>query len=156
VANDPAPILCLLPTESDCRDYVVSELEPLFAATAVVAGALEADTSEAARNTLMHRRFAGGSLKVVASKAPRNLRRHTARVLLIDEADAMEVGADGSPILLAERRTLSFADRKIVLGSTPLHEETSHVLRAYAQSDQRVYEIPCPRCEAFTELLWSH
>src|SRR2546425_12514432 len=28
VANDPSPILCLLPTESDCRDYVVSEIEP--------------------------------------------------------------------------------------------------------------------------------
>src|SRR5438093_538634 len=27
--------------------------------------------------------------------------------------------------------------------------------RDYAQSDQRVYEIPCPRCGAFTELLWS-
>jgi hypothetical protein len=51
VANDPAPILCLLPTESDCRDYVVSEIEPLFAATPAVAGALAADTDEAARNT---------------------------------------------------------------------------------------------------------
>jgi phage terminase large subunit GpA-like protein len=77
-------------------------------------------------------------------------------VLLIDEADAMEVGAEGSPIVLAERRTLSYADRKIVLGSTPLHEETSHVLRAYAASDQRVYEVPCPRCGAFTEILWKH
>src|SRR5262245_21083746 len=155
VANDPSPILALLPTESDCRDYVVSEVEPLFAATPAVAGALAADDAEGARNTLMHRRFPGGSLKVVASKAPRNLRRHTARVLLIDEADAMEVGAEGSPIVLAERRTLSYPDRKIVLGSTPLHEETSHVLRAYAQSDQRVYEVPCPACNAFTEILWS-
>src|SRR5439155_2186571 len=151
---DPAPILALLPTESDCRDYVVSEIEPLFAATPAVAGALAADTDEAARNTLMHRRFAGGSLKVVAAKAPRNLRRHTARVLLIDEADAMEVGAEGSPILLAEKRTLSYPDRKLVLGSTPLHEETSHVLRAYAASDQRVYEIPCPACGLHTEILW--
>lgn len=156
VANDPAPILALLPTESDCRDYVVSEVEPLFAATPAVAGALAADVDDGARNTLLHRRFPGGSLKVVASKAPRNLRRHTARVLLIDEADAMEVGAEGSPILLAERRTLSYADRLIVLGSTPLHEETSHVLRAYAASDQRVYEVPCPGCGAFTEILWRH
>jgi phage terminase large subunit GpA-like protein len=154
VANDPAPILALLPTESDCRDYVVSEIEPLFAATPAVAGALAADVEEGARNTLLHRRFPGGSLKVVASKAPRNLRRHTVRVLLIDEADAMEVGAEGSPIILAERRTLSYPDRKIVLGSTPLYEETSHVLRAYAQSDQRVYELPCPRCGAFTEIMW--
>src|SRR5438093_3156948 len=110
VANDPAPILALLPTDSDCRDYVVSEVEPLFAATPAVAGMLAADADEGARNTLMHRRFTGGSLKVVAARAPRNLRRHTARVLLIDEADAMEVGTDGSPIVLAERRTLSFPD----------------------------------------------
>src|SRR5262249_51675627 len=110
----------------------------------------------AARNTLLSRRLAGGSLKIVASRAPRNLRRHTARVLLVDEADAMDPGPGGPPILLAERRTLSFADRKIVLGSTPLKEETSNVLRSYAASDQRVVEVPCPECKAFTEILWQH
>src|SRR5262249_50648386 len=115
-----------------------------------------ADQDEAARNTLLSRRLAGGSLKIVASRAPRNLRRHTARVLLVDEADAMDPGPGGSPILLAERRTLSFADRKIVLGSTPLKEETSNVLRSYAASDQRVVEVPCPECKAFTEILWQH
>ena len=31
VANDPAPILCLLPAEADCRDYMVSDVEPIFA-----------------------------------------------------------------------------------------------------------------------------
>jgi len=156
VANDPCPVLALLPTESDCRDYVVSDLEPIFAASPVVAGALAADTDEGGRNTLSSRRFPGGSLKIVASKAPRNLRRHTARVLLVDECDAMPVGPEGAPILLAERRTLSFADRKIVLGSTPLHEETSNVLRSYAASDQRIFEVPCPACQAFTEILWEH
>jgi hypothetical protein len=45
------------------------------------------------RNTLLHRIFDGRSLKIVAGKAPRNLRRHTVRVLLIDEADAIEVSA---------------------------------------------------------------
>jgi len=67
----------------------------------------------------------------------------------------MEVGAEGSPILLAERRTLSYPDRKIVLGSTPLDEDTSHVLRAYAQSDMRVYEVPCPECRTFAEITWA-
>ena len=27
VIADPAPILCLLPTEADCRDYLVSDIE---------------------------------------------------------------------------------------------------------------------------------
>ncbi len=156
VANEPSAILCLLPTEADCRDMAVSELEPIFAASPIVADALSDDRDEAGRNTLLSRRFPGGSLKIVAARAPRNLRRHSARVLLIDEADGMDATAEGSPITLAERRTLSFPDRRIIMGSTPVHEETSHVLRAYAQSDQRVFEVPCPECGTFTEIRWEH
>ncbi|WP_406736439.1 phage terminase large subunit family protein [Thioclava sp. GXIMD4215] len=155
VANDPAPILALLPAESDCRDYVVSDIEPIFGASPVVSEALRGDFDEAGRNTLLSRRFPGGSLKVVAAKSPRNLRRHNVRFLLMDEVDGMAPTPEGSPLLLAERRTLSFPDRKIVLGSTPVHEETSHVLRSYAQSDQRVFEVPCPECGIFTEITWD-
>lgn len=104
---------------------------------------------------LLSRRVPGGSLKVVAAKAARNLRRYNVRLLFIDEADGMEATAEGSPIVLAERRTLSFPDRKIVLGSTPVHEDTSHVLRAYAQSDQRIFEVPCPECGTFSEITWD-
>ncbi len=156
VSNEPCPVLCLLPTEADARDYVVSDIEPIFQATPALRGALSADIEEGERNTLLHRRFPGGSLKVVAAKAPRNLRRHTARVLIVDEADACETGAEGNPIRLAERRTMSFANRKIIVGSTPIFEETSHVLRAYGESDARVFECPCPACGAFTEILWQH
>lgn len=154
-ANDPAPILALLPAEADCRDYMVSDVEPIFSASPSLAGLLSGDGEEGGRNTLLSRRFPGGSLKVVAAKAPRNLRRHNVRVLFIDEADAMEASAEGSPILLAERRTLSFADRKIVMGSTPIFEETSHVLRAYAQSDGRIFEVPCPECREFIHIHWK-
>lgn len=136
VANEPSPILLLLPTEADCRDYTVSDLEPIFDATPALSGLLSAD--EAGRNTLLSRRFPGGSLKVIAAKAPRNLRRHNVRVLLIDEADGMEPTSEGNPVVLAERRTMSFSNRKIIMGSTPTLEATSNVLRAYAQSDQRI------------------
>ena len=155
VANEPSPILALLPTEADCRDFVVSDLEPIFDATPALRGLLSAEADESGRNTLLSRRFAGGNLKVVAAKSPRNLRRHNVRILLIDEADAMEPGAEGSPILLAERRTFSFANRKIILGSTPTIEETSNVLRSYARSDQRVYELPCPECGHWHEATWA-
>lgn len=155
VANEPSPILALLPTEADARDYVVSDLEPIFEATPILRGLLSAEADETGRNTLLSRRFVGGSLKIVAAKSPRNLRRHNVRILLIDEADAMEPGAEGSPITLAERRTLSFANRKIILGSTPTIEETSNVLRAYARSDRRVFEVPCPDCGHRHEIAWS-
>jgi phage terminase large subunit GpA-like protein len=52
VANEPSPILALLPTEADARDYVVSDIEPIFDASPVLRGLLEAD-SEGERNTLL-------------------------------------------------------------------------------------------------------
>jgi phage terminase large subunit GpA-like protein len=156
VANDPCPILCVLPAEADARDYMVSDVEPIFAASPMLRGAMQIEDAEEDRNTLLSRRFAGGSLKVVAARAPRNLRRHNARILVCDEADACESGPEGNPIRLAERRTLSFANRKIIIGSTPIFADTSHVLRAYGVSDQRVFEVPCPACGAFTEIMWQH
>ncbi|GGE96139.1 phage terminase large subunit family protein [Stappia taiwanensis] len=154
VVNEPAPVLFVLPTEDDCRNFVVTNVEPTFEASPVLAGALTGEAGGENRNTLLSRRFPGGSLKVVASKSPRNLRAHNTRVLIVDEADAMEMTAEGSPILLAEKRTLSFPDRKIVIGSTPIFEETSHVLNAYGRSDMRVFEVPCPGCGAFQEITW--
>lgn len=156
VANEPSPILALLPTEADARDYVVSDVEPVFNASPALAGLLEGDAAESGRNTLLSRRFPGGSLKIVAAKAPRNLRRHNARVLLIDEIDTMQPGAEGSPISLAEKRTLAFPDRKIIVGSTPLNAQTSNLLRSYAASDRRVFEVPCPACGAFAFLRWRN
>ena len=107
---------------------------------------------------LLERHFAGGSLKLVSARAPRNLRGHTARALFLDEVDAFEVDVrgEGDPVSLAERRTQTFADRKIVMGSTPVHESTSKICRAYDRSDQRVYELPCPHCDTRFELHWSH
>ena len=55
-------------------------------------------------------------MKVVAARSPRNLRRHAVRVLFVDEADACEAGPEGNPLRLVERRTLSFPNRKIVIG----------------------------------------
>lgn len=155
-ANEPSPILVLLPTEDDCRRYVTSDLEPIFEASPELRRLLSADADPSGRNTLLSRRFPGGSLKIVASKSPRNLRAHNVRILLVDESDAMEVGKEGNPIDLAIKRTLSFPNRKIIIGSTPTFEETSNVLRSYRESDQRIFECPCPHCGEFTEIQWSH
>ncbi|MGQ3674021.1 phage terminase large subunit family protein [Xanthobacter sp. TB0139] len=155
VVNDPAPVLFVLPTEDDCRTFTVGNLEPTFGETPMLAGTLVGEPGAQNRNTLLQRRFPGGSLKLVAAKAPRNLRMHNTRILVMDEVDGMELTAEGSPVLIAEKRTLSFPDRKIVIGSTPIYEDSSHVLGAYARSDQRVFEVPCPHCGEFHEIRWA-
>jgi len=134
-------VLALLPTESDCPDYVVSDIEPIFAASPALRNALSADKDSGRAQHALVASLSRRHIKVVAAKAPRNLRRHTARVLLVDEADAMETGAEGNPIRLAERPTLSFGNRKIIIGSTPLFEDSSHFLKAYAEAT-----CGCSRC----------
>jgi len=155
VANDPSPILAVLPTESDCRDYVVSDIEPIFEASPAIRKLLSGDTKEGDRDTMLSRRFPGGSLKVVAAKSPKNLRRHNVRVLLMDEVDGMTTTIEGNPLMLAEKRTFSFADRKIVVGSTPTDAETSNVLARYEQSDKRIFECPCPHCGEHHVIMWG-
>ena len=156
VVNEPAPIMVLLPTDDSCRDFVVSDLEPIFDSSEVVAGILSTESDETGRNTMMYRRFPGGSLKIKAARSPRNLRAHTVRVLLIDEEDAIEVTAEGDALTLAINRTLSFPNRKIVRGSTPKDEDTSTICREYDASDRRIYEMRCVECGEFSEPKWSH
>lgn len=154
--NDPSPVLVVVPAEQDARDLMTGNVEPTFAESPLLRAALKAD--DGGRDTLFQRRFPGGSLKLVSARSPRNLRGHTARVLLLDEVDGFEIDArgEGDPVSLAERRTLSYGDRKIVMGSTPVDEATSRILRAYSASDGRVYECRCPECGGMTEILWRH
>ncbi|MCC0063623.1 MAG: phage terminase large subunit family protein [Defluviimonas sp.] len=152
-SNDPCPVLMLVPTTDDARNFMVHHLEPVAEVTPALSG-LFADDDIASRNTLTAKRYPGGSLKVIAARAPRALRAHTAKVLLADEVDGMEVTAEGNPLLLAEKRTLSYPDRKIVTGSTPTDSETSMIAAEYEKSDRRVFECLCPECHEHSEILW--
>ena len=153
--NDPAPVLCVLPADADCRLMMTGSIEPTFAASPVLRSALTEDAT--GRDTMLSRAFTGGTLALVSARSPRNLRARTAKVLILDEVDGFEVssGDEGDPVSLAIRRTFTFADRKVIMGSTPVDEETSRICAAYAKSDQRVYECPCPACGEAHELRWA-
>lgn len=152
-ANQPCPILAVQPTADDARDYAV-DLEALFEASPVLRGILSDEADETGRSTMLNRKFPGGSLKFLAAKSPRNLRRHTAKILLLDEIDGYEVSQEGDPIALAEMRTLTFRDRKIIAGSTPVFD-FGPATRLYEKSDKRVFEVPCPSCGEFSEVKWA-
>lgn len=151
--NSPCPILAVQPTADDARDYAV-DLESLFEASPSLRCILQDEADESGRSTMLSWRFAGGSLKFLAARSPRNLRRVTARVLILDEIDGYEVTQEGDPIALAEMRTLTFRDRKIIAGSTPVFDH-GPATRLYDQSDKRIYEVCCPSCGEFSEVRWA-
>lgn len=153
VENSPAPILFVQPTADDARDTAV-DLEQIFEASPALRGLMSDEADETGRSTMLNRRFPGGSLKFLAAKSPRSLRRHTAKVLCLDEIDGYEVTQEGDPIALAEMRTMTFRDRKILAGSTPVFD-FGPITRAYEKSDKRIYEVRCPSCDDFSEITWA-
>jgi phage terminase large subunit GpA-like protein len=69
VHNDPSSLLCLLPVKDDARNFVVSQVEPVFAESPVVRAKLDAPKAHAHdRDTMLFRRFTGGSLRVVSAR----------------------------------------------------------------------------------------
>lgn len=156
MVSDPGPAILLMPTDDDASGIAVDEVSPAFEACKPVAALLPTNRFDK-RNTLTQRYLlGGGSLKILAARAPRNLRRHTARRFYADEVDGMEVTKEGDPIKLGEKRTESYADRKLVRGSTPALDVTSIISKSYEESDKRIFKIACPHCDHRFELLWEH
>lgn len=153
--NDPAAQMVVMPSESDARMLMTSIIEPTFAASPALRNALTEDSS--GRDTMLSRHYPGGSLALVSGASPKNLRARTARVLWVDEVDGLSLSAgdEGDPVALAIRRTMTYSNRLVVMASTPVDEETSRILRAYNEGDQRVYQVPCPHCHEFSEVSWK-
>lgn len=154
--NDPSPVLVVMPSEADCYMLADSVLDPTFDASPALRGVLRDDLSGV--NRKLYRNFPGGSLSIVSGGSPKNLRARTARILMIDEVDALEsdVAGEGDPVELAIKRTLTFAtSRKIIMASTPVDEATSRIVRAFEAGDRRVFEVPCGHCGSFSEIAWK-
>ena len=152
---DPCPVLVVVPAELDARNFVVA-CEDIFDCSPSLQGKLPtpATAGRSSRNTLLFRRGEhGASLRLVGATAPRNLRAVGAKILVCDESDALQTTVEGNAIALAERRTLAYPDRKLIVGSTPLSADTSHVCKLYGQSDQRIYECRCPHCHGYAEVM---
>lgn len=155
VDNDPSPILCVLPRESDARTMAVN-LERMFDASPALAGRLAYVRNDSEnRSNLLTRYFPGGSLRLVGANAPANLRAVTARVLFADEVSAFTPTVEGDPMALATMRTASFPNRLIVACSTPTNELDCGVTALYEQSDKRVWEVPCQHCGHFWQIMWA-
>jgi phage terminase large subunit GpA-like protein len=156
MSEDPCAILAVLPAEADARNAALS-LEETFAASPDLQGKLpDPSMGRATRNTILVRRSGtvpGASLRLVGANAPRNLRAISAKLVVIDEADAL-MDSEGDVVELASARTLTWKDRRIILGGTPLEAATSRVTRSYGESDCRVYECRCPSCNEYAELQW--
>lgn len=157
IDQEPCRIMYAQQTLETAEDYSKDILQPMIRDTPALRGKVWESRSRDANSTILRKRFAGGNLKLVGANSPRGFRMTPQRVVIGDDVDGFEANAgdEGSPISLMIRRTSTFPDRKIILVSSPTVEGTSEIDNAYQQSDQRVWEVPCPECDTYQDLVWA-
>ena len=92
--------------------------------------------------------YSGGYISLKGASSPNALSSNPFRDIVCDEIDRylISVGDEGDPIGLIRKRMSTFPNGKILCISTPTIQETSKIAELYADSDQRVYMVPCPFC----------
>ncbi len=145
--QDPCPIMVVQPTVEDAEGYSKEEIAPMLRDCEALRGLVK-DTVKKSAQTILHKRFPGGSLSMVGANSGRGFRRVTRRVVIFDEVDGYppSAGAEGDQIKLGIRRTETFWNRKIIAASTPLVAGASRIEQLFEQGDQRRFYVPCPHC----------
>lgn len=155
--QDPSPILIALPTIDDAEKFSKTKLMPMIEATEALRGLLPQARGRDGTNTILHKEFPGGNVQLVGTNSPRMLRMRDARVIFLDEVDAMpkSSGDEGDTVSLLEKRAANWPNRKIVMGSSPKWKLTSRIEQAYQDTDRRRYWMPCPECGEYQVLMFG-
>lgn len=159
IHQDPSPILVVQPRVEDAEDYSTSEIEPMLRDTPVLADIVGDLKKKDSKQKILKRVFRNGaSMAFVGANSPGGFRRITARIVVFDEINGYPVqgaGEEGDQVKLGVKRSESFWNRKIVLGSTPTVKGFSRITKSFEKSDQRYFYVPCPHCGEYQVLEWG-
>lgn len=150
MAERPAPIIVMLPSEKEAGDYNRLKLQPLIDVTPAVRRRVRNVVSrDEQASTTTFKKFAGGYLQIVGANSSKNLQMRTAKVLVNDEVSEFPFDVDGrgDPMLLAEERLQTYTgEEKIIDVSTPGLEGTCRVTKLYERSSKGRFLLACPHC----------
>ena len=158
IHQDPCPIMVVQPTIEDASGYSKEEVAPFLRDTPCLKGLVSDPKSKDGENTLLQKKFPGGTLSLVGANSARGFRRVSRRIVLFYEVDGYpaSAGTEGDQIKLGIRRTEYYWNRKIVAGSTPTIKDFSRIERLFNHTNQMRYYIPCPECGHMKYLKWSN
>lgn len=156
IDHAPGPMLCVQPTVEMAKRLSKQRLESMITDTPCLAAKIAPSRARDSGNTMFSKDFSGGIMLLTGANSSTGLRSAPCRYLFADEVDAYpsDVDGEGDPVALAERRTTTFARRKILLTSTPTVKDFSRIEAEYLRSDQRRFYVPCPSCGGMQWLQW--
>ena len=158
IDHSPGPMLMVQPTVDIAKRVSKQRIDPMIEECEVLKEKMKPSRSRDSGNTQLSKEFPGGILLLAGANAASGLRSMPIRFLFLDEEDAypLDVEGEGSPSDLAKARTRTFNRRKIFRVSTPTIEGQSAIGAAFADSDQRYFNLPCPECNQFQPLKFKN
>jgi phage terminase large subunit GpA-like protein len=156
--DDPAPILYVAPTQRQVESISSSRVMKMLSSCPSL---LEKLDKTRAGNKVGEKYIAGQRLGFAWAGSATELSSHPAALVLVDERDRMtaDVDGEGDPVGLAEARTATYPDGKVIIASTPTLEGGSPIWALYLEGTQYRWSWPCPDCfeyfvPEFTLLKW--
>ena len=157
IDNEPGPVMCVQPTTDMAKRFSRQRITPMLEETPALRRKVRENRSRDDANTTLMKDFAGGVLVVSGANSAASLRSMPVRYLFLDEIDAypLDVDGEGDPVALAEKRTSTFARRKVLKVSTPTTKDFSRIEGAYLQTNACRFHVPCPHCGEHQALEWG-
>lgn len=154
---DPCPILVVQPTGDMAAAFSKERMGPMIRDTPVLTQRIKDIKEKDGGNTITHKIFPGGYIAFVGANSPSKLASRPIRIVLLDEVDRFPLSAkqEGDPVNLAEKRTNTFWNRKIIKVSTPTIKGISRIDKAYETSSMEEWQLPCPHCGEYQKLSWD-
>lgn len=154
---DPCSILFVQPTVEDAKSFSKERVEPMIRDTKVLRDLVK-KANKKAEGTVQGKMFPGGFVRFVGANSPSGLASRPIRITLLDEVDRFpqSAGEEGDPVKLAERRTTTFFNRKMLRVSTPTDDTTSKIQKLYLEGSQEEWCLACPHCGEYQPLKWEY
>ncbi len=151
-----APALVVFPTEKNAHRFVKKKFRPAVQNCKPLMEKLQ--SRDVKRESLDLFNYPGGTISFGNAHAPNTLRMDSCAVVIFDEVSDFPHDSDGQgdPVEIGRGRTNTYEGRrKIYLVSTPTITGICRIERAYADTDQRKYFVPCPTCKHFQLIDWK-
>ena len=157
IDNEPGPVMIVQPTTDMAKRFSRQRITPMLEETPVLRRKVRENRSRDDANTTLMKDFAGGVLVVSGANSAASLRSMPVRYLFLDEIDAypLDVDGEGDPVALAEKRTSTFARKKVLKVSTPTTKDFSRIESAYDTSTAARFHVACPHCDTYQPLEWG-
>ena len=157
IDQDPGSVLYIQPTIEDAKKFSRQRIAPMIRDSRTLRTKVADVKSRDSGNTILQKTFPGGMLTMVGSNSASALASTPVKYVIGDELDrwALSAGTEGDPWGLAQARTTTFYNSKMVAVSTPTVKDASKIADLYSEGTQERWCVECPECGEYHDITFD-